>query len=204
MNLRPDGRPTFEEAQAARRREVAARRREIEKASRDAKGLPSPTARRPLRLRLSDEPVDPVPPRKSDAAALRRSAAVRAALTDDEVALLDALQDTLRRRADLRLRPSPGALPPPLPGTPEERAALREKIAAVPAPAPKPRADREDRPVAKRAEKGPRRATSREIWEDFEDLEALPADGEVIQRPSTSDAGVAEERRLDREIEELI
>lgn len=147
MNPRPDGRPTFEELQAARRREVAARRREIEKASRDAKGLPSPTAHRPLRLRPSDEPVeDPAPPRKSDAAILRHQAAVRAALTPAERELLDALQDALRRRADLRLRPSPGATPPPLPGTPEERAALREKIAAVsaPAPSPSPRAAVED------------------------------------------------------------
>lgn len=202
MNPRPDGRPTFEELQAARRREVAARRREIEKASRDAKGLPTPTAHRPLRLRLSDEPVDPAPPRKSDAEVLRRQAALRAALTDAEVALLDALQDTLRRRADLRLRPSPGATPPPLPGTPEERAALREKIAAV--RVPDPRADRGNRLIAKRAEKDARRATNREIWDDFEDLDDLPVDGEVVQRSSTSNAGVAEERRIEAELGELI
>ena len=156
-------RPTFEELQAARRREVAARRREIEKASRDAKGLPSPTAHRPLRLRLSDEPVDPAPPRKSDAEILRHQAAVRAALTDAEVALLDAIQDTLRRRADLRLRPEPGATPPPLPGTPEERAALREKISRVRPPAPR-------RETRAEAIANYRRAARRAAVEDFEDL----------------------------------
>ena len=188
MNPRPDGRPTFEELQAARRREVAARRREIEKAS--------PTARRPLRLRLSDEPVeDPAPPRKGDAEILRHQAAVRAALTPAERELLDAIQDTLRRRADLRLRPEPGATPPPLPGTPEERAALREKIAAVSAPAPRPR-----RPS--RAAKRPKK--TRVLHEDFEDLDALPADGEVVQRSRAANAGAAEERRIDRELEELI
>ena len=170
MNPRPDGRPTFEELQAARRREVAARRREIEKASRDAKGLPSPTARRPLRLRLSDEPVDPAPPRKSDAEVLRREAAVRAALTDAEVALLDDLQDALRRRADLRLRPSPGATPPPLPGTPSERAALREKIAGVPLPAPR-------RETRAEAIENYHRKIRRAAVEDFEDLG--PADVEA-------------------------
>ena len=109
MNPRPDGRPTFEEALAARRREVAARLREIEEASRDAKGLPSPSARRPLRLRLSDEPVeDPAPPRKGDAEILRREAAVRAALTPAERELLDALQDTLRDRKSTRLNSSHG------------------------------------------------------------------------------------------------
>ena len=195
MNPRPDGRPTFEELQAARRREVAARRREIEKASRDAKGLPSPTARRPLRLRLSDEPVDPAPPRKSDAEVLRREAAVRAALTPEERELLDALQDTLRRRADLRLRPEPGATPPPLPGTPEERAALREKIAAVSAPAPRPR-----RPS--RAAKRPKK--TRVLHEDFEDLDALPDDEGAVQRPWAAIAGVAEERRIEAELGELI
>lgn len=164
-------RPTFEELQAARRREVAARRREIEKASRDAKGLPSPTAHRPLRLRLSDEPVeDPVPPRKSDAEALRRQAAVRAALTPAERELLDAIQDTLRRRADLRLRPEPGATPPPLPGTPEERAALREKISRVRPPAPR-------RETRAEAIANYRRAARRAAVEDFEDLG--PADVEA-------------------------
>lgn len=177
MNPRPDGRPTFEELQAARRREVAARRREITKASRDA-------APRPLRLRLSDEPVeDPTPPRKSDAAFLRHQAAVRAALTPAERELLDAIQDTLRRRADLRLRPEPGAAPPPLPGTPEERAALREKVAAV---------------------RVPRASARSDAVEDFEDLDALPADGEVVQRSWAANAGAAEERRIDRELEELI
>lgn len=180
MTPRPDGRPTFEELQAARRREVAARRREITKA-------PRPAAPRPLRLRLSDEPVeDPAPPRKGDAEALRRAAAVRAALTPAERELLDAVQDTLRRRADLRLRPEPGAAPPPLPGTPEERAALREKIAAV------------------RVPRAPRASSRSDAVEDFEDLDALPADGEVVQRSTTSDAGAAEERRIDRELEELI
>lgn len=177
MNPRPDGRPTFEELQAARRREVAARRREITKASRDA-------APRPLRLRLSDEPVeDPTPPRKSDAAFLRHQAAVRAALTPAERELLDAIQDTLRRRADLRLRPEPGAAPPPLPGTPEERAALREKVAAV---------------------RVPRASARSDAVEDFEDLDALPADGGVVQRSWAANAGAAEERRIDRELEELI
>ena len=170
MNPRPDGRPTYEEAQAARRREVAARRREIEKASRDAKGLPSPTAHRPLRLRLSDEPVeDSAPPRKGDAAFLRHQAAVRAALTDAETTLFDALQDTLRRRADLRLRPSPGAAPPPLPGTPEERAALREKIASVPVPRPETRAEGIGRHYVEKA--------AADVPTDFEDLG--PADVEA-------------------------
>ena len=170
MNPRPDGRPTFEEAQAARRREVAARRREIE-AARAAVRADAPAAPRPLRLRLSDEPVeDPVPPRKSDAEILRREAAVRAALTDAEAALLDALQDTLRRRADLRLRPSPGATPPPLPGTPEERAALREKIASVRTPRA-PRATRASA-IARRLREARRAAA-----EDFEDLG--PADVEA-------------------------
>ena len=155
MTPRPDGRPTFEELQAARRREVAARRREIAKASRDA-------APRPLRLRLSDEPVeDPTPPRKSDAAFLRHQAAVRAALTPAERELLDAIQDTLRRRADLRLRPEPGAAPPPLPGTPEERAALREKIAAVRVPRAPRASARSSCPAlahaARRGKGGPRR-----------------------------------------------
>ena len=163
MNPRPDGRPTFEELQAARRREVAARRREIEKASRDAKGLPTPTAHRPLRLRPSDEPVeDPAPPRKGDAAILRHQAAIRAALTPAERELLDELQDTLRRRADLRLRPSPGATPPPLPGTPEERAALREKIASVPAPRPETRAEAIARRYTEKA--------AADVPKDFEDL----------------------------------
>lgn len=180
MTPRPDGRPTFEELQAARRREVAARRREIAKASRDA-------APRPLRLRLSDEPVeDPTPPRKSDAAFLRRQAAVRAALTPAERELLDAVQDTLRRRADLRLRPEPGAAPPPLPGTPEERAALREKVAAV------------------RVPRAPRASARSDAVEDFEDLDALPADEGVVQRSWAATAGVAEERRIDRELKELI
>ena len=149
-------RPTFEELQAARRREVAARRREIEKAS--------PTARRPLRLRLSDEPVeDPAPPRKGDAEILRHQEAVRAALTPAERELLDAIQDTLRRRADLRLRPEPGATPPPLPGTPEERAALREKISRVRPPAPR-------RETRAEAIANYRRAARRAAVEDFEDL----------------------------------
>ena len=182
MTPRPDGRPTFEELQAARRREVAARRREITKASR-ADAPPAPS-RGPLRLRLSDEPVeDPTPPRKSDAAFLRRQAAVRAALTPAERELLDAIQDALRRRADLRLRPEPGATPPPLPGTPEERAALREKVAAV---------------------RVPRASARSDAVEDFEDLDALPADGEVVQRSWAANAGAAEERRIDRELEELI
>src|SRR5699024_6109944 len=181
----PDGRPTFEELQAARRREVARRRREIKAASR-------PAEPRKTHLRLSDEPVDPVPPRKSHAEILRHQAAVRAALTPAERELLDALQDTLRRRADLRLRPEPGATPPPLPGTPEERAALREKMAAV--RVPDPRADRGNRLIAKRAEKDARRATNREIWDDFEDLDALPADEGVVQRSWAATAGVAEER----------
>lgn len=160
MTPRPDGRPTFEELQAARRREVAARRREIAKAS--------PTARRPLRLRLSDEPVeDPTPPRKSDAAFLRREAAVRAALTPAERELLDAVQDTLRRRADLRLRPEPGAAPPPLPGTPEERAALREKISRV----------RPPRVTRTSAIEDHRRSAAEKAAEDFEDLG--PADVEA-------------------------
>ena len=165
MNPRPDGRPTFEEAQAARRREVAARRREIKAARADAP--PTPAAPRPLRLRLSDEPVDPAPPRKSDAEILRREAAVRAALTDAEVALLDALQDTLRHRADLRLRPSPGATPPPLPGTPEERAALREKISRV----------RPPRVTRASAIEDHFREARRSAVEDFEDLG--PADVEA-------------------------
>ena len=156
MNPRPDGRPTFEELQAARRREVAARRREITKASRAA----SP---RPLRLRPSDEPVeDPAPPRKGDAAILRHQAAVRAALTPAERELLDALQDTLRRRADLRLRPEPGATPPPLPGTPEERAALREKISRVRPP---------------RATPGPARRAA--AVDDFEDLGPADVEAEI-------------------------
>ena len=121
-----------------------------------------PAARRPLRLRLSDEPVeDPAPPRKSDAAFLRHQAAVRAALTPAERELLDAVQDTLRRRADLRLRPEPGATPPPLPGTPEERAALREKIAAVRPP---------------RATPGPAR---RSAVDDFEDLGPADVEAEI-------------------------
>ena len=97
--------------------------------------------------------------------------------------LLDAIQDTLRRRADLRLRPEPGAAPPPLPGTPEERAALREKVAAV---------------------RVPRASARSDAVEDFEDLDALPADGEVVQRSWAANAGAAEERRIDRELEELI
>ena len=165
-------RPTFEELQAARRREVAARRREIEKASRDAKGLPSPTAHRPLRLRLSDEPVDPAPPRKSDAEILRHQAAVRAALTPAERELLDAIQDTLRRRADLRLRPEPGATPPPLPGTPEERAALREKISRVRPPAPR-------RETRAEAIANYRRAARRAAVEDFEDLGPTDVEAEL-------------------------
>lgn len=176
MNPRPDGRPTFEELQAARRREVARRRREIKAAAR-------PAEPRKTHLRLSDEPVGPVPSRKSDAEALRHQAAVRAALTPAERELLDAVQDTLRRRADLRLRPEPGATPPPLPGTPEERAALREKIAAV---------------------RVPRASARSDAVEDFEDLDALPADGEVVQRSWAANAGAAEERRIDRELEELI
>lgn len=161
MTPRPDGRPTFEELQASRRREVAARRREITKASRDA-------APRPLRLRLSDEPVeDPTPPRKSDAAFLRREAAVRAALTPAERELLDAVQDTLRRRADLRLRPEPGAAPPPLPGTPEERAALRKKISRV----------RPPRVTRTSAIEDHRRSAAEKAAEDFEDLG--PADVEA-------------------------
>lgn len=162
MNPRPDGRPTFEEAQAARRREVAARRRETKATSR-------PAEPRRLRLRLSDEPVDPAPPRKSDAEILRRAAAVRAALTPAEAALLDALQDTLRRRADLALRPEPGVTPPPLPGTPEERAALREKIAAVPAPRPETRAEAIARRYTAKA--------AADVSRDFEDLG--PADVEA-------------------------
>ena len=161
MNPRPDGRPTFEELQAARRREVAARLREIEDARAAVLADAPPAPRRPLRLRLSDEPVDPVPPRKSDAEILRREAAVRAALTPAERELLDALQDTLRRRADLRLRPEPGATPPPLPGTPEERAALREKIAAVRPP---------------RATPGPAR---RSAVDDFEDLGPADVEAEI-------------------------
>lgn len=154
-------RPTFEELQAARRREVAARRREIENASR-------PAAPRPLRLRLSDEPVeDPAPPRKSDAAFLRHQAAVRAALTPAERALLDAIQDTLRRRADLRLRPEPGVTPPPLPGTPEERAALREKLSGV----------RPPRVTRTSAIEDHRRSAAEKAAEDFEDLG--PADVEA-------------------------
>ena len=149
MNPRPDGRPTFEELQAARRREIA-------------KASPTPS-RGPLRLRLSDEPVeDPTPPRKSDAAFLRHQAAVRAALTPAERELLDAIQDTLRRRADLRLRPEPGAAPPPLPGTPEERAALREKVAAVPVPRPETRAEAIARRYTERA--------AADVEKDFEDL----------------------------------
>src|SRR5699024_6178157 len=151
----PDGRPTFEELQAARRREVARRRREIKAASR-------PAEPRKTHLRLSDEPVDPVPPRKSDAEILRHQATVRAALTPAERELLDALQDTLRRRADLRLRPSPGATPPPLPGTPAERAALREKIAAVPAPRPETRAEAIARRYTEKA--------AADVPKDFEDL----------------------------------
>lgn len=172
MNPRPDGRPTYEEALAARRREVSARRREIEatRAAVRADAPPAPAAPRPLRLRLSDEPVDPAPPRKSDAEALRRAAAVRAALTDAEVELLDALQDALRRRADLRLRPEPGVTPPPLPGTPEERAALREKISGV----RPPRATRASAIARHYAEKAV------EAVEDFEDLG--PADVETDLR----------------------
>ena len=157
MNPRPDGRPTFEELQAARRREVARRRREIKAASR-------PAEPRKTHLRLSDEPVDPVPPRKSDAEILRREAAVRAALTPAERELLDAVQDTLRRRADLRLRPSPGATPPPLPGTPEERAALREKIASVRTP---------------RAPRATRASSRSDAVEDFEDLGPADVEAEI-------------------------
>ena len=155
MNPRPDGRPTFEELQAARRREVARRRREIKAASR-------PAEPRKTHLRLSDEPVeDPAPPRKSDAEILRHQAAVRAALTPAERELLDAIQDTLRRRADLRLRPEPGAAPPPLPGTPEERAALREKIAAV------------------RVPRAPRASSRSDAVEDFEDLGPADVEAEI-------------------------
>ena len=169
MTPRPDGRPTFEELQAARRREVAARLREIEdaRAAVRADAPPAPS-RGPLRLRLSDEPVeDPAPPRKSDAAFLRRQAAVRAALTPAERELLDAIQDTLRRRADLRLRPEPGAAPPPLPGTPEERAALREKISRV----------RPPRVTRTSAIEDHRRSAAEKAAEDFEDLG--PADVEA-------------------------
>lgn len=175
-------RPTFEELQAARRREVAARRREIEKASRDA--------RRPLRLRLSDEPVEgPAPPRKSDAEILRHQAAVRAALTPAERELLDAVQDTLRRRADLRLRPEPGAAPPPLPGTPEERAALREKISRVRPPAPR-------RETRAEAIANYRRAARRAAVEDFEDLGPAEKAAEDFE-----DLGPAD---VEAELEELI
>lgn len=142
---------TLDEIQAARRREVARRRREIEAAAEKA-------GPRKLRLRLSDEPVDGLPaPRKGDAEALRHSADSRAALTDEECELVDALQDALRRRADLRLRPQPGVEPPPLPGTPELRASLRAKLASVPLPDPDPRA--------------------REALDDFADLG--PADDET-------------------------
>ena len=175
MNPRPDGRPTFEEAQAARRREVARRRREIE-AARAAVRADAPPAPRPLRLRLSDEPVeDPAPPRKSDAAVLRHQAAVRAALTDAEVTLLDALQDTLRRRADLRLRPEPGATPPPLPGTPEERTALREKIAAV----RPPRAPRATRASAIARHLREVRRPTEKVLDDFEDLGPTDVEAEL-------------------------
>ena len=169
MTPRPDGRPTFEELQAARRREVAARLREIEAARAAVRADAPPTpSRGPLHLRLSDEPVeDPTPPRKSDAAFLRRQAAVRAALTPAERELLDAIQDTLRRRADLRLRPEPGAAPPPLPGTPEERAALREKISRV----------RPPRATRTSAIEGHRRSAAEKAAEDFEDLG--PADVEA-------------------------
>lgn len=195
MTPRPDGRPTLAELQAARRREVAARRREITKASREAKGLPSPTARRrPLRLRPSDEPVAPAPPRKGDAEALRLQEAARAALTPEERDLLDKVQAVIRRRADLRLRPEPGVEPPPLPGTAEERARIREKLSEVPAPAPRPR----------RPSRAARREANREAHADFEDLDALPDDEGVAQRSWAANAGVAEERRLDRELEELI
>ena len=124
--------PTFDELQAARRREVAARRREITKASREAKGLPSPTAHHRLNIRPSDEPLDvPPAPRKADLPLLQHELDLRAALTPAEVELLDAVQDVARRRADLKLFPKPGAEPPPLPGTPEARTALRERLVEV-------------------------------------------------------------------------
>lgn len=198
MNPRPDGRPTLAEMQAARRREVAARRREM-KAEAAARRPDAPPRRTRLRPSYYAPDGPPPPPRKSDAEYLRQEAAVRAALTPDEIALLDALHATYRRRVDLQLRPEPGATPPALPGTPEERAALREKIAAV--PIPDPRAARGDRLVTKRAA---RREANREAHADFEDLDALPADEGVVQRSWAANAGAAEERRIDREMEELI
>lgn len=86
-------------------------------------------------------------PRKGDAEILRSEAEVRAALTPAEVELLDGVRDVLRRRTELRLAASP-ADPPPLPGTPAEREALREKVTRLsrtsPAPARRPRASADD------------------------------------------------------------
>lgn len=127
-------RPSLDELNARRRREITARRREITGSSRRARDLPAPPAPHPLRLRTSDEvPEAPVRPRKGDAEALQHQQLAREALTEEERELLAAVEDALRRRADLRLRPEPGVSPPPLPGTPEERARVREKLSGVPA-----------------------------------------------------------------------
>lgn len=162
---------------AERAAEVEKARRKIRAEADAALRKPrKPAVRKPRRFPTSEEAAARPPERTKPTKMELRQERRRARLSPEHRALLEGIQDTIRRRADLELRPEPGVEPPEFPGTPEEREALRRALDET---ADRPIRTRADALREYRTEKRDSHARAvfgapEEAVNDFEDLDAEP------------------------------